>query len=95
MSAVSPVRRETATPSARGGRKTRVVARITPEQKAAYKRGAGLAGFRSVSEWLAAVLDREVVILDWRDRGAGAEPDEPLSEDAPTETIEQHPRDLP
>ncbi len=38
---------------------------MTPEERADCTRAAGIAGYATTSEWIAAVLAREVELLDW------------------------------
>lgn len=70
---MSPVRRATR-PELPRGRTARVEACVTPELRSDCERAAAVAGYPSVSAWMAAVLVREIELLDWSEGGAGNEP---------------------
>lgn len=70
---MSPVRRETR-PDLPRGRTARLSTSVTPAQAADCERSARIAGYGSTSEWIAAVLAREVELLEWSAGGAGSEP---------------------
>lgn len=80
---MSPVRRETAEPVKRGGRTIRLTTYVTPAERERLRRAAELAGYRSFSEWNAAVLLRQVQLLSWH--AANEDTPDELGSEEPTE----------
>lgn len=53
----------------------RIVTTVTAKLAEDCNEAAAFAGYRSPSEWIGAVLAREVELFRWRERGAGVDPD--------------------